>query len=165
MKGTLLRLPPNLMIYLETVKGGEDLGWDIERMTGKRGKFNTTQRMSIPLKEILTEFAQELARKCDQGDWINPLADVNLYAIFRTLKSESHTISMDMGVHLGERNGRIDLTAYYGHDADGHTPLYCSLKKLTVGAREALRKAAAEAAVSTVVDPYEINASFKKKNP
>ncbi len=154
-------LRENLMVYLETEKKGEDLGWDVERLTGKKGKFNTTQR--IPLKDILSDFTTDLATKCRLGGYVNPLEDKDLYQIFRTLKSESHTMSMNMGVRLGTRSGRVELTAFFGKDADGQIPLYQMLSRLTTGAREELRSAVAESrARKDLKDPYSMT-NFKKK--
>lgn len=152
------QLPPNnLMILLETERKGEDLGWDAERLKGMKGKFNTIQRGRVALKAILTEFSEELRSKCSSLGVPNPIGDTDLYAIFRALKSSSHTISMDMGVNLGKRNGRIEISAYYGQDGEGHDPIYWVMNGFNVDSREALRQAVREASLKKdLEDPYAI---------
>lgn len=173
LPGPPVRIPRNnLMIHLETTRAGEDLGWDIERMTGTQGEFDTTQSRRTPLKGILENFTQELREKCEQGGFINPLigADgkpVDLYRLFRVLKAESHTNSMDLGVELGKRGGRVELTAFYGRDQDAYPPLYFALTKLTEASRASLREAAAEArnAGKGLKDPYDISKTLTRKAP
>lgn len=165
--GPPVKIPRNnLMIYLETKLHGEDLGWDIERMSGEHGEFDTTQSRRVPLKKILTDFTVELADKCEQGGYVDPLKGQDLYKLFRVLKSESHTLSMDLGVDIGKKGGRVELTAFYGKDEDTFPPLYYAMTKFTKASRDALREAASESmkAGKNLKDPFDITTTLDKKS-
>lgn len=132
-----------VLLHLERNYEGDDHGWDIERPDG--AELDTKQSKRLPLKSILTEFQGELARKCVERGKKNPLAKSDLYALFRTIKSESHTASMVLSVPLGRRQGKIELTAFLGRQSEHRDPIFRVLSAgYTYDALEGFRKAVAE---------------------
>lgn len=113
----------NFFRHLESSGGAEDLGWEIERPDGS--KFDTTQKGNHRgLKEIFVDFQGELAKKCRESNLANPLEGLDLYAIFRTIKSESHTATMMLKAPLGSRGGSIIVEGFFGGAEDGGDPVF-----------------------------------------
>lgn len=132
----------NVFLYLEQHKEADDLGWDIDRPDGS--ELNTSQRRHLPLKKVLTAFQEELAAQCTVRKKEDPLADVNLYELFRTIKAESHTASMMLSAKIGSRDGEVKLTGFFGTLEEPRDPVFRFLRSgYSFGALENFRQAVA----------------------
>jgi hypothetical protein len=151
----------SLLLYLEQQCGAKDFGWDIERVADG-GKLNTKQPARIPLKGILDTFMSELAAKCKAGGFKNPLQGRNVYNIFRTIKSESHTLSMVLGVPRKGGGDPLQISGFFGAADAGSDGIYDMIgSDFSEIDREGIRDAVAKLRVTKLDDPYSIN-NFEK---
>ena len=140
-----------LSLYLETKKDAEDMGWKINPLD--EAAFDLKQNV-LPLKQIFDSFTKSLKEELKHRD-INqhPLADSNLYEVFRALKEKSYTYAQVLKVHYSTRGSHL-LTIIYGHKTTEFLPLIFISKKNSTIIKN-LRESIVESGKEKIENPYD----------
>lgn len=140
-----------LLLFLEIKKDAEDMGWKINPL--EEAAFDLKQNV-LPLRQIFGSFTNSLKeelkfRKIDH----HPLADANLYEIFRAIKEKSYTYAQVLKVHYSKRGSHL-LTIIYGHKDSASLPLIFISKNNSTIIRN-LRESIVESGKKEINNPYD----------
>lgn len=141
-------------LYLETVLYAQDMGWHIAPQS--TADFNLTQRL-IPLRDIFDDFQESLAQACSRREMISPLAEINLYKVFRALKEQSYTYAFELNAPIGSRGGNFRVSALYGEQDSEHNPIFW-VPKNNDNVAGSLREAIKLSRHTHVPNPYDLDA-------
>lgn len=151
--------------YMEQCRSAHDMGWYIVRPVpthGANAEFDMKQP-AVPLKLILDEFAEGIARECKRRKLENKLEGINLYKVFRALKATSHTVSMILEMKLGPADDEVRLTCFLGSQNDTNDAIFYVIGKFGANALKGLREAVALGCSLTLADPYALENQFPPK--
>lgn len=147
----------DLPLWFEQKYHAKDMGWKIAPLD--HADFDLTQNL-IPLKDIIDGFITTLNRECSRSGRTHKLQDVDLYHVFRTLQSESHTHTMVQNVPFGQRGGGVTLSVYYGAQDAEYYPVVLLSSAPTEVSLENLREAVSTLRSADMDNPYAINSLF-----
>lgn len=154
-----------ILDYMEQCKSAHDMGWYIVRPVpthGANAEFDMKQP-AVPLKLILDEFADGIAKQCKRLKLENKLAGVNLYNVFRALKATSHTVSMILEMKLGAAGDEVRLSCFLGSQEDDNDAIFYVIGDFGDSALRGLREVVAEGRVRVLPDPYALERQFPPK--
>ncbi len=147
-----------LTLFLETQLGAIDMGWKIE--PEQEAAFDFTQNV-VPLKKILDTFSQSLQTECERRECPYPLANTNLYNLFRALKEQSYTYSLLLQAPLRNRNGNVKASTLYGPPNTGYPPVLL-LDKNNNAISNNLIKAVEQSQTEEIENPYDLDKIFQE---
>lgn len=151
--------------YMEQCKSAHDMGWYIVRPVpthGANAEFDMSQP-AVPLKLILDEFADGIARECRRLKLENKLAGIDLYKVFRALKATSHTVSMILEMKLGPADDEVRLTCFLGSQSNANDAVFYVIGEFGADALKGLREVVATGCSLTLADPYALERQFPPK--
>ncbi len=142
-----------LTLYLEEVLNAEDMGWKIEPQ--HEAAFDL--KGLVPLKKVLDNFSEGITTEClRRGIPSHPLANTDLYKIFRALKERSYTYSLILKAPIGPRGGNYLVSALYGPENSTFTPVLMNLQN-TRAIAASLRDAVSESQSAEIRNPYDLD--------
>lgn len=143
--------------WFEQEYEAEDMGWVI--IPRDEADFDLTQNV-VPLKDIIGSFIQTLNQQCKAMGKTHQLQNIDLYHVFRSLQSESHTHTMLQRIPFGQRGGGVTLTVYYGNKNAEYYPIIL-LRNLPSGAMlRNLRDAISKLRKAKIENRYAISTLF-----
>lgn len=148
----------NISLHLELKCGAVDMGWQIEPQAS--AWFDLKQNV-IPLKSILSSFAEDLAKECAAKRVKSPLADVDLYKIFRAIKEQGYTSHMVQEVPLIPKRKQLKLSVLYGKRDKALPPILCIHPYHNIYLKE-LRFEIYKSQKIEYNNPYKLNAILPK---
>jgi hypothetical protein len=143
-----------LPAWFEQEYNAKDMGWKIAPRD--EADFDLTQHL-IPLKDIVDGFISTLDRECTAIGRSHILEGVDLYHVFRSLQTESHTHTMVQKVPFGQRGGGLVLSVYYGIKNALYYPVILLSNPPTESMLDNLRDAVSKLEAAEIVDRYTIN--------
>jgi hypothetical protein len=142
-----------VMLYLEQNMNAQDMGWKIE--PEHEAAFDL--RGLVPLKNVLNNFSESLKAECiKRGIPSHPLANTDLYRIFRALKEQSYTYLLVLDAPVRSRGGGQSISALYGPENSLYPPVLW-IPGIDRFIAEAIRGAVRESQVVQVSNPYDLN--------
>jgi hypothetical protein len=140
--------------WLEQDYNAEDMGWKILPQDG--ADFDLTQNY-IPLKEIINDFMSSLDAKCVLLGRQHKLHGIDLYHIFRSLQTDSHTHTIVQRIPLGARRGNVVLAVFFGTRDALYYPIILIEREPSDVMLDKLRKAVSLLSDAIINDQYTIN--------
>ena len=134
------------------------MGWQINPQ--ENSDMNLTQSV-VPLKKVITFFIDSLEKHCESVGKNHKLEGVDLYKVFRTLQSRSHTSRMVQNVALGKRGGKVLITVNYGSIGSQYSPILTFNKVPTKVMLDNLRNTISDFKGATVLKPYDVSILYK----
>lgn len=145
---------PELPTWFEQKYDAEDMGWKI--LPRDDADFDLTQNC-VPLKEIIDGFMYTLESECTALGRNHILEGIDLYHVFRSLQTKSHTHTMVQRIPFGQRGGGLVLTVYYGTRGAQYYPVILLDTLPTDVMLGNLRDAISELRNASVESQYSIN--------
>jgi hypothetical protein len=141
-----------VVLYLETVLGAVDMGWKIEPQ--QEAAFDL--QGLIPLKKVLDNFSESLKDEYRRrGYSAHPLADIDLYRVFRALKDQSYTYLFILDAPIGSRGGSFKIQTLYGQPNSGYAPVFW-IPDYCQSVANTFRSAVDESQSAKLENPYDL---------
>jgi hypothetical protein len=109
----------------------------------------------------LDNFTESIKTEClRRGVPNHPLANTNLYRLFRALKERSHTYFLVLQAPLGSRGGMYRVSVLYGPENSEFAPVLW-IAKNNQSVTLSLRDAVDESLSTEIENPYDLDSLLR----